>query len=104
MDVVVHFQFKIRCKKKSRKAGVGMSEYRKSKRRHNDPEGLAVAPRDGETAESLIRRFKWLVEGSGLLRDLKDREFARSPSAKRKFKERKAAARRKKAASKESKE
>lgn len=81
-----------------------MSEYnRKHKRKQSDPEGLAVALRDGETAESLIRRFKWIVEGSSILRDLRDREFARSPSAKRKFKQRKAEKRRQKAASKEAK-
>lgn len=79
-----------------------MSDYsRKSKKRHQDPEGLAVSLKDGETADSLIRRFKWVVEASGILRDLKDREYAMSPSAKRKFKQRKAEKRRQKALSKE---
>ena len=78
-----------------------MSEHRNKKRKHQDPEGLAVALRDGESSDSLIRRFKWLVEGSGILRDLKDREYAMSPSAKRKFKQRKAEKRRQKAAQKE---
>lgn len=79
-----------------------MSEYTKrTKKKHSDPEGLAVSLRDGETSDSLIRRFKWVVEASGILRDLKDREFAMSPSAKRKFKQRKAEKRRQKALSKE---
>jgi len=70
--------------------------FRKQTKREGDPEGLAVKLRDGESADSLIRRFKWIVEGSGMLRDLKEREFARSPSEKRKAKQRRAAKRRRK--------
>lgn len=71
--------------------------FKKQKPREDDPAGLAVKLRDGESADSLIRRFKWIVEASGLLRDLKEKEFALSPSAKRKAKQRKAAKRKRKA-------
>jgi len=74
----------------------GGGGFRRQTKREGDPEGLAVRLRDGESADSLIRRFKWLVEGGGLLRDLKEKEFAQSPSEKRKSKQRKAAKRRRK--------
>lgn len=74
----------------------GRGNFKRQTKREGDPEGLAVRLRDGESADSLIKRFKWMVEGSGLLRDLKEKEFAQSPSEKRKAKERKAAKRRRK--------
>ena len=70
--------------------------FRRQHKREGDPEGLAVKLRDGESSDSLIRRFKWTVEASGLLRDLRDREYALSPSEKRKAKQRRAAKRRRK--------
>lgn len=62
-------------------------------RRHdrtNEVQGTAVALRDGEHPEALIRRFKKLVELSGIMKELKRREFYLSPSQKRKDKRKRA--------------
>lgn len=46
-----------------------------------------VKAKPGESFESLIKRFKKAVEGSGILADLKKHEFYEKPSAKRKRKQ-----------------
>jgi small subunit ribosomal protein S21 len=55
-----------------------------------DPPGVAVALRDGESADSLIRRFKKKFEFSGILKDLKRKEFHLTKSQKRRLKSSKA--------------
>lgn len=52
--------------------------------------GPVVKLMDGESNDQLIRRFKKLVEYSGLLHELKKREFYLSPSQKVKDKKRRA--------------
>ena len=42
-----------------------------------------VTPREGESPESLVNRFRASVQHSGILRELKDRRFFRSKGAKR---------------------
>ena len=37
-----------------------------------------VTPREGESPESLVNRFRASVQHSGVLRELKDRRFFRS--------------------------
>lgn len=69
-------------------------------RRQDDtpqPEGLAVAPREGESADSLIRRFKRIVDNSGVLREYRERQSYEAPSEAARTKRRKAAKRRAKA-------
>ncbi len=46
----------------------------------------AIIIRDGESFESALRRFKKLCERSGILSDIKKREFYEKPSVKRKKK------------------
>ena len=41
-----------------------------------------VTPREGETPESLVNRFRASVQHSGILRELKDRRFFRSKAQK----------------------
>ncbi len=81
-----------------------MKKFVNDKRQKPEPEvtGMAVALRDGESTESLIRRFKRMVESSGVLKELRRREYYLSPTEKRKEKGRRAAKRRAKAARMES--
>lgn len=51
---------------------------------------MTVKARPGENPEALLRRFKRLVENSGLLGELKKREAYKAPSAKRREKKEKA--------------
>ena len=60
--------------------------------------GTGVVARDGESAESLIRRFKKVVELSGIMRELRRREHYLSPSQKKRDKIKKAEKRAKKEA------
>ena len=75
----------------------GRRFFRRRDRNEDDSFEVKVVLRDGETAESLAKRFKWAVEASGVLKEVRDREYAMSPSEKAKFKQRRAAKRRSKA-------
>lgn len=75
----------------------GRRFFRRRDRSENDSFEVQVVLREGETADSLIKRFKWAVEASGVLKEVRDREYAMSPSEKEKFKRRRAAKRRNKA-------
>ena len=44
-----------------------------------------VTPRDGETPESLVNRFRASVQHAGILRELKDRRFFRSKAQKERW-------------------
>lgn len=46
--------------------------------------GNTVFVRDGEPFEKALRRFKKKVQDSGLLQDLRDREFYEKPTTARK--------------------
>lgn len=71
------------------------------KHEHNNTlQGTVVFLRDGESAESLIKRFKKMVELAGVMRELKKREYYLSPSQKKKDKRKKAAKRARKEAKK----
>lgn len=59
--------------------------------------GNVVEARPGEDIESLMRRFKKVVESSGILAELKKREYYRGPSLKKKEKAIRAQKRAKKA-------
>lgn len=82
--------------------GHGKKEFRP--RRFKKPErsggfqGTAVYLREGESPESLIRRFKKIVELAGVMKELKRREHYLSPSQKKKEKRKKAAKRARKEA------
>lgn len=52
--------------------------------------GPKVKAMEGESNDQLIRRFRKVVEYSGLLHELKKREFYQSPSEKKKDKKRRA--------------
>jgi len=55
------------------------------KRKYNDKdEGLKVTVRDGQF-EKALRQFKRKVENSGILRELKEREYYVKPTTKRKL-------------------
>jgi ribosomal protein S21 len=75
----------------------GRRFFRRRERNEGDSFEVKVVLRDGETTDSLIKRFKWAVEASGILKEVRDREYAMSPSEKAKFKKRRAAKRRNKA-------
>ena len=45
-----------------------------------------VKVRDGESIEEAIRRFKRECEGSGIMQEIKNREFYKAPSVLRKEK------------------
>lgn len=51
---------------------------------------MTVKLRPGEDVEQLIRRFKRMVENSGLLGELKKREAYKAPAAKKREKKAKA--------------
>ncbi|GAB1402652.1 30S ribosomal protein S21 [Elusimicrobiota bacterium] len=46
----------------------------------------SVKVRDGESIEEAIRRFKRECEGSGIMQEIKNREFYKAPSVLRKEK------------------
>lgn len=75
----------------------GRRFFRRRDRSEEDSFEIKVVLRDGESADSLIKRFKWAVDASGILKEVKDREYAMSPSEKAKAKSRRAAKRRNKA-------
>lgn len=52
--------------------------------------GNKVVRRDNESTDSMIRRFKKLVEQSGITKELKRREFYQTPSQKKREKKKKA--------------
>lgn len=52
--------------------------------------GRGVVLQDGESSEQLIRRFKKVVEASGVMRELKRREYYLSPSQKKREKKKRA--------------
>lgn len=57
--------------------------------------GMAyVTPREGETPESLVNRFRASVQHAGILRELKDRRFFRSKAQKERLAAQRAARRR----------
>jgi small subunit ribosomal protein S21 len=49
-----------------------------------DPEGLAVAVRDGEDVNKALRRLKKKIERDGLFQEIREREYYTKPSEKRK--------------------
>ncbi len=53
-----------------------------------------VTPREGESPESLVNRFRASVQHSGVLRELKDRRFFRSKAQKARLAAQRAARRR----------
>lgn len=54
--------------------------------RDNKVHGTAVYVRDGEPFEKALRRFKKKVQDTGLLQELRDREFYEKPTTTRKRK------------------
>lgn len=48
--------------------------------------GNTVFVKDGEPFEKALRRFKKKIQDSGLLQDLRDREFYEKPTTERKRK------------------
>lgn len=74
----------------------GRRFFRRRDRNEDDSFEIKVVLRDGETADQLVKRFKWAVEASGVLKEVRDREYAMTPSEKAKFKQRRAAKRRNK--------
>jgi len=59
-----------------------LNEYEKSVWFLNSFNGSGVKRRDIDSNESMIRRFKRNVENSGILKELKRREYYLSPSEK----------------------
>ena len=53
-----------------------------------------VTPREGESPESLVNRFRASVQHAGVLRELKDRRFFRSKAQKERLAAQRAARRR----------
>jgi len=51
---------------------------------------IEVYPKEGESGESLIRRFRKKVNNSGILKELKAREFYIKPSVRRRNKRKEA--------------
>lgn len=74
--------------------------FNKRNDRQGGFQGTAVFLREGESSESLIRRFKKIVELSGVMKELKRREYYLSPSQKKKEKRKKALKRARKEAKK----
>ena len=58
--------------------------------RHNDHnnnvQGCTVFVKEGEPIERALRKFKKKVQDSGLLQELRDREFYEKPTTERKRK------------------
>lgn len=50
------------------------------------PSGSSVSVKDGEPIERALRRFKKKIQDSGLLQELRDREFYEKPTTERKRK------------------
>ena len=73
-----------------------LASFRKSLRPLRALEfGMAyVTPREGETPESLVNRFRASVQHAGILRELKDRRFFRSKAQKERLAAQRAARRR----------
>lgn len=71
--------------------------FRRRSEDQPQPEGLAVKPKEGESFDSMLRRFKRLVDNSGILRECRERQEYKSPSEAANEKSRKAAKRRAKA-------
>ena len=53
-----------------------------------------VTPREGESPESLVNRFRASVQHAGILREIKDRRFFRSKAQKERLAMQRAARRR----------
>ena len=72
--------------------GIPYPEIRKV---HFKEEWMAyVTPREGESPESLVNRFRASVQHAGILRELKDRRFFRSKAQKERLAAQRAARRR----------
>ncbi len=54
--------------------------------RDRQTKGLGVTVKDGEPVERALRRFKKKIQDSGLLQELRDREFYEKPTTERKRK------------------
>lgn len=67
----------------------------KKKRRpyREKPKGLAVVPFDDESPDSMIRRFRRIVDNAGVMRELKKREYYLTKSEKKREKRKRAAKR-----------
>lgn len=52
----------------------------------NKIKGISVIARENEPLEKILRKFKKKVQDSGLLQELKDREFFEKPTTERKRK------------------
>lgn len=67
-------------------------EFKRVRNRYDsdEPKGMAVALRDGETVDSLMRRFKKMVESAGIMKELRKREYHLTRSQKRREKRKKA--------------
>jgi len=48
--------------------------------------GMSVVVKEGEPIDRALRRFKKKIQDSGLLQELKDREFYEKPTTERKRK------------------
>lgn len=60
--------------------------FQKPKRQFTpDPEGLAVAVRDGEDVNKALRRLKKKIERDGLFNEIRERQYYTKPSEKRKI-------------------
>jgi len=69
------------------------SYNKNNKRKDRGPpriKGRHVAPYDGESTEHLIKRFRRVVESSGVMRELKKREYYLSKSQKKREKQKRA--------------
>jgi len=53
-------------------------------------EGISVALRDNESIDSLIRRFKKKFVKSGIMKEIRNKEFYLKPSMRKKLKRREA--------------
>jgi small subunit ribosomal protein S21 len=53
---------------------------------YNKPTGSTVFVKDGEPIERALRKFKKKIQDSGLLQELRDREFYEKPTTERKRK------------------
>ena len=83
-----------RYNKKNRKDDSG-KKYKRHNRKKDGPKpvrlrGLVVTPYPDESADHMIKRFKRLVDNSGIMRELKKREYHLSPSQKRREKKKRA--------------
>jgi small subunit ribosomal protein S21 len=71
---------------KSWTAPAYLSDYEKSVWFLNSFTGKCVKKRENESTENMLRRFKRSVENSGILREMKRREYYMSKSQKRRDK------------------